>query len=176
MRISLAAIAAGVLLSGCGGMALRTPAAMANLSGSPGSQASGSIQFEQRGDRVLVDARISGLTPGPHGVHIHQKGNCTAANGSSAGPHFNPTADIHGGPADAHHHAGDLGNVVADASGVARLHLELAGIGLDAETTSVIGRSVLVGLRADDLVTQPDGGSGPPAACGLIGKSTDKWF
>lgn len=166
-----------LLLSGCGRMALRTPTATARLLavGSTGT-ATGVVNFQQHGERVIVDITMSGLTPGAHGVHIHHRGNCTRADGSSAGPHFNPHGQIHGGADTPQRHGGDLGNLVADAEGVAHLRLEVEDISLEADRLGVIGRSVLVRAGADDLTTQPDGGGGLPVACGLISKSTDKWF
>jgi superoxide dismutase, Cu-Zn family len=120
---------------------------------------------------VIVSGRITGLSPGPHGFHIHEKGNCTAPDGSSAGPHFNPGTMKHGGPATDVRHGGDLGNITADAGGVAEFTIAVAGISLGAEPTSVIGRSIIVHAKPDDLKTDPSGSSGARLACGLIGKN-----
>jgi Cu-Zn family superoxide dismutase len=119
---------------------------------------------------------VSGLTPGLHGFHVHEKGNCTAPDGSSAGPHFNPHNSVHGGPDAPQRHGGDLGNLKADASGTAVYRAEIRGISLGAGDDSVIGRAVIVHANPDDFQTQPAGNAGARLACGLIGKSKDKWF
>ncbi|MBM3791898.1 MAG: superoxide dismutase family protein, partial [Acidobacteria bacterium] len=79
-----------------------------------GSQVHGIVTFTKEGDRVRVVADIEGLTPGDHGFHIHEYGDCSAADATSAGGHFNPGMHAHGGPADQTRHAGDLGNITAD--------------------------------------------------------------
>jgi len=129
-----------------------------------------------QGEQVLVEARISGLTPGLHGFHVHERGNCTAPDGSSAGPHFNPHSGAHGGPESSSRHAGDLGNIEAGANGVAVYRAEVRGISLGTGVDSIIGRSVIVHEKPDDLSSQPAGNSGARLACGLISKSADKWF
>src|ERR1700682_122181 len=95
--------------------------AMATLHPSSGSEVKGQVTFTKTGDDVQVVADIQNLKPGKHGVHLHAKGDCSAPDASSAGAHFNPTHQHHGGPATAEHHAGDLGNIEADASGKAHL-------------------------------------------------------
>jgi Cu-Zn family superoxide dismutase len=169
-------LAAGVLLSACSSMSMRSPAATALLVPTKGNQVSGTVDFTQRGDTVVVVAKVTGLTPGAHGFHIHEKGNCTAADGSSAGGHFNPAGMVHGSPGGSPRHAGDLGNLEADNSGVANYKAEVTGISLGTGDDSIIGRAVIVHEKADDLTTQPTGNSGARLACGLISKSPDKWF
>jgi len=120
---------------------------------------------------VLVDARIDGLTPGLHGFHIHEKGDCSAPDGTSAGGHFNPSGMPHGDPAQAGHHAGDLGNLRADAQGNAKLQMSIPTqeITLAANAPhSIIGRSLIVHADPDDFKTQPTGNSGKRVACGVI--------
>ena len=68
------------------------------MSPTKGNSASGTVSFRQDGDSVVVVARISGLTPGAHGFHIHEKGDCSAPDATSAGGHFNPTGKAHGHP------------------------------------------------------------------------------
>ena len=97
-----------VLLACCGSLAacsnwsLRSPTATAALAPTKGSQTAGNVTFIQKGDKVLVDARVTGLTPGLHGFHVHDKGDCTAPDGTSAGPHFNPLKTPHAGPDSPH--------------------------------------------------------------------------
>src|SRR6202171_4981951 len=91
--------------------------AMATLHPSSGSEVKGQVTFTKTGDDVQVVADIENLKPGKHGFHIHEKGDCSAPDASSAGAHFNPTHQHHGGPATAEHHSGGLGNLTADATG-----------------------------------------------------------
>ncbi len=173
-RMYMIAAVAVVALAGCArmqGMMTKTPSASATVLPTKDSTVRGSIKFTQKDDRVVVSGRITGLTPGPHGFHIHEKGNCTAPDGSSAGPHFNPGTMKHGGPMTDVRHGGDLGNIVADAGGIAEFTIEATGISLGADAASVVGRSVVVHAKADDLQTDPSGSSGARLACGLIGKN-----
>ena len=176
MKTLLLAFAGLVLASsGCAPvhkMVARAPAATVTLLPTQGSEVRGNVTFAsvRRGQAVVVAGRITGLQPGTHGMHVHEKGNCTAPDGSSAGAHFNPAAQVHAGPRDPNHHAGDLGNVTADPSGVAEFSFEVEGLSLGVDTSSIIGRSLIVHAGADDLVTQPTGGSGARLACGLVSK------
>lgn len=149
----------------------RAPDATTTLLPTQGSEVRGKVKFTRKGSFVEVVGRITGLTPGAHGLHVHEKGNCTAPDASSAGPHFNPGSSAHGGPHDAAHHGGDLGNIVADAEGVAEFSTQVAGITLGADAASIIGRSLVVHADADDLQSQPSGNSGRRLACGLISKA-----
>ncbi|BFZ09462.1 hypothetical protein BsWGS_12501 [Bradybaena similaris] len=145
------------------------------LSAGTVSTVTGTITFtqEKAGDSTVVSGEVRGLTPGKHGFHIHEFGDYT--NGCvSAGAHFNPAGKNHGGPSDAERHAGDLGNIVANAEGVATVHLKDAQIPLIGEN-SVIGRSVVVHEKEDDLgkggneESLKTGNAGPRQACGVIG-------
>lgn len=128
----------------------------------------GTVTFTKVDKGVRVVANIEGLTPGKHGFHIHEFGDCSAPDAASAGDHFNPAAAPHGGAAAEKRHVGDLGNIEADASGVGKLdwidpHLSFEG------PNSILGRAVIVHAKPDDLTTQPTGGAGPRLACGVIG-------
>ena len=140
--------------------------ATAILHPSSGSEVKGQVTFTKTGDDVQVVADIENLKPGKHGFHIHEKGDCSAPDASSAGAHFNPTHQHHGGPATAEHHAGDLGNVTVDATG--RVHLEWTGKLQLNGPDSIIGKSVVVHEKEDDLKTDPTGNSGGRIACGVI--------
>jgi Cu-Zn family superoxide dismutase len=167
---------ASACLAGCKGVSLRSPTAYSNLAPTKGSSVSGTVNFTQHGDVVRVEAHVTGLSPGLHGFHVHEKGNCTAADGSSAGAHFNPHNSAHGGPDAPQHHAGDLGNLSADASGTAVYRAEIRGFSLGTGDDSIIGRAIIVHANPDDLQSQPAGNAGARLACGLISKSEDKWF
>lgn len=149
----------------------KAPGATAVLLPTKGSEVRGAVHFSQREGFVLVTGRITGLTPGAHGLHVHEKGNCTAQDASSAGPHYNPYNAPHAGPRSDAHHGGDLGNVIANVDGESEFTIEVHGITVGPVGNSVIGRSVVVHAEADDLVTQPAGNSGPRLACGLISRN-----
>ena len=176
MLTRLVSLAAVAVLAGCSNMSLRSATATAVLAPTKGSQASGTVNFTEKGEKVLVEARVTGLKPGLHGFHVHEKGNCTAPDASSAGAHFNPGGSQHGGPGGGARHGGDLGNLQADSTGTAVYSAEIAGISLGTGADSIIGRAVIVHANPDDLATQPAGNAGPRLACGLISKSKDKWF
>jgi len=161
---------------GCTNMQVRTPSASAQLAPTKGGQVAGKVVFLQRGDKVMIDARVTGLTPGLHGFHVHEKGDCSAPDASSAGAHFNPRKTDHGGTEGPERHAGDLGNLIADPSGLAVYKAELAGFTLGTGEDSIIGRALVVHGDPDDLLTQPAGNAGPRVACGLISLNPDQWF
>ena len=140
--------------------------AAAQLEPKSGSQVTGTVTFTKVGDEIQVVADIQNLKPGKHGFHIHEKADCSAADAASAGAHFNPTQKHHGGPMTAEHHTGDLGNLEADASGKA--HLDWKGKLSLSGTDSIIGKSVVVHEKEDDLKTDPSGNSGARIACGAI--------
>ena len=141
--------------------------AVASLEPASGSEVRGTVLFFAEGNGVRVEGSISGLTPGRHGLHIHEKGDCSAPDASSAGGHFNPTAQPHGSPDADMHHLGDFGNVTADASGVATVSRVMTGLTLEGPD-SIIGRALVVHADEDDLHSQPAGNSGARVACGVI--------
>jgi Cu-Zn family superoxide dismutase len=143
--------------------------AIAVLHPTAGNKVSGTVTFTPVADGVQVHAEISGLTPGKHGFHVHEFGDCSAADASSAGAHFNPKNQPHAGPDAIARHEGDMGNVEADASGNAKLDYVDHEISLTTDSRSIIGRSVVVHAKPDDLKTQPSGDSGARIACGVIG-------
>jgi Cu-Zn family superoxide dismutase len=128
----------------------------------------GFVLFTPLDHGVEISADITGLAPGKHGFHIHEFGDCSAPDGSSAGPHFNPEGTPHGAPGASESHAGDYGNLEADAGGHATLKFVSHRITLDRSATGVLGRSVIVHEKADDLTTQPTGAAGARIGCGVI--------
>jgi Cu-Zn family superoxide dismutase len=140
--------------------------ATCKLESKSGSKVTGTITFTKSGDDVQVVADITGLTPGKHGFHIHEKGDCSAADAASAGAHFNPSQHKHGGPATTERHDGDLGNIETDASG--KTHLDWKGQLSLSGADSIIGKSIVVHEKEDDLKTDPSGNSGSRVACGAI--------
>ena len=140
--------------------------AQAQLESKSNSKVTGMVTFTKVGDDIQVVADIQGLAPGKHGFHIHEKGDCSAPDAASAGGHFNPTMKHHGGPDTLDHHTGDLGNIVTDASG--KTHLEWKGKLSLSGKDSIIGKSVVVHEKEDDLKTDPAGNSGARVGCGAI--------
>ncbi len=123
---------------------------------------------EMEGDKVLVVGEIKGLTPSTeHGFHIHEKGDLNSPDLSSAGAHFNPTGEKHGGPHSARRHAGDFGNIKSNADGVAKIDMTVEGVSFQG-ANGIVGRSVIVHAKADDLMTDPSGNSGARVAGGVI--------
>ena len=169
----LAAVAAIVSLAGCGSprhmqMHGSGPSAVAVLEPTRGNQAAGTMSFEQQGSNVLVMARVTGLKPNQeHGFHVHEKGDCSSGDGTSAGGHFNPIGKPHG-PQHAEHHAGDMPALKADANGVADVRFILSGVSVGSGPADLIGRGVIVHADPDDYKTQPTGNSGARIACGVI--------
>jgi superoxide dismutase, Cu-Zn family len=144
-----------------------TQKATCALSPTKGNNVSGTVTFTKVKEGIKVVADVQGLTKGKHGFHIHDKGDCSAPDGSSAGGHFNPQGMKHNGPPDMERHAGDLGNLEANAAGKA--HYEYVDLMISFEgTNSIIGKSIIVHEKADDFVTQPTGNSGGRMACGVI--------
>lgn len=139
----------------------------ARLAPTIGNTASGTVTFTQQADGTLIKAEMTGLTQGPHGFHIHEKGDCSSGDGKSAGGHFNPNATAHGGPDDRIRHVGDLGNIKADASGNARYERLDTVVSLHG-ANSIVGKAVIVHAGRDDLTTQPTGAAGARVACGVI--------
>lgn len=137
------------------------------------SGVSGTFTFEAAQDgSVRIRAEVDGLTPGRHGFHIHEFGDCSAPDGASAGGHFNPSGHAHGAPGPASH-AGDYGNLDANAKGHASLSVTSTSISLDQGAQGIVGRSVIVHAGEDDLKTQPTGNSGGRIACTVIEMSGD---
>lgn len=133
-----------------------------------GNDVTGTVTFTQDGKNVKIVADLEGLTPGKHGFHIHQLGDCSAPDGTSAGGHYNPENVEHGGPNDAMRHVGDLGNIEASEDGTAHLEMTDSMVKLNGEH-SVIGRAIIVHAGEDDLTSQPTGAAGARVACGVIG-------
>jgi Cu-Zn family superoxide dismutase len=168
MMHRVAVLVVTLLMTGCASMAPSMPRASASLVATAGNATTGNVAFTPNGDRVRVLAKVSGLTPGAHGFHIHDKGDCSAPDGMSAGGHFNPTGKAHGNPAAGEHHGGDMPMLEADASGNAALDVTLEGFTLGSDANTIVGRAVIVHKDADDYKTQPTGNSGARVACGII--------
>lgn len=172
MKTLASVLVGAAFLSGCSIFMPVRPIAVADLKPTQGSSVSGTVSFVQRNGEILVDARVKGLTPGQHGFHIHEIGDCSAPDAMSAGGHYNPTRVAHGSPAAGAHHGGDFGNLTADANGDAQLEIglpiTLANMAKAGDSASIVGRAVVVHADPDDLTSQPAGNSGKRLACGII--------
>lgn len=140
------------------------------LASASGSLASGKLSLRPTGDGVRLTGEIGGLTPSSvHAIHIHEKGDCSAADASSAGGHFNPAAQPHGQVNHGAHHAGDMDNLNSNAEGVARVDAQASGVTLGGGAPNdVAGRAVVVHAAPDDYKSQPAGNAGARVACGII--------
>ncbi len=171
MRRVIVIAVASVFVGGCAGMMGDQPAATADLVATRGNTASGTVNFTPKNGKVLVTARVSGLTPGSHGFHIHEKGDCSSGDGMSTGGHFNPTGQPHAHTSTAMRHAGDMPMLVADASGNATLTVELDVMTIGSGPADIVGKGLIVHKDPDDFKTQPTGNSGARVACGVIRKT-----
>ncbi len=144
------------------------PMAVAMLHPTSGSQAVGMVHFQQMADgSVEVKVDLKNVPPGVHGFHVHDKGDC-GDNGNAAGGHFNPMSMPHGAPDAVSHHAGDFGNVTADASGTVSATFTTHSVTVTAGDKSVVGHAVILHGNPDDLTSQPSGNAGPRIACGVV--------
>jgi len=186
-----AAVTAALALSACtttpaptAPTAARTPAAApasvsttstarqgtANLASASGSMVSGKIMLMPMGGGVHMTGTVGGLAPnGVHGFHVHEKGDCSAADASSAGGHFAPFDNPHGKRDSGPHHAGDMDNITANAEGVASINKHLNGLTLGGGATNdIAGLAIVVHAKPDDYTSQPAGDAGARLACGVI--------
>ena len=182
MRIALLAAATAVFLTACGS-APKKPAgpniptlstakqATANLASASGSLVSGKVTLVPMGaGGVHLTGTVGGLPANStHGFHIPEKGDCSAVDGSSAGPHFNPFTSVHGRANAGDHHSGDMDNVVSNAEGVVQLNVHVGGVTLGGGSVNdIAGRALVVHAAADDYTSQPAGNAGTRVACGVI--------
>jgi Cu-Zn family superoxide dismutase len=146
--------------------------AEATLAPKSGSKVSGTVVFSRVQNAVQVIASITGGTPGKHGIHIHEKGDCSAADASSAGGHFNPTGAPHAGPTAQARHVGDLGNITVKEDGVGYLTLDVPTLNGFTDWNAIVGKAVVVHAKGDDEKSQPAGAAGDRIACGVIQAAT----
>lgn len=192
VSLATSLFAAAILLAGCGKRAPDTPPqdlpppgsadtsstappaepeASVTLNPTQGNTAAGELRLASTATGVRLTGTITGLAPnGEFGFHVHENGDCSAPDASSAGPHFNPNNAQHGNPAGDAHHAGDMTNLTSDAQGTAQVDVTVEGVTLGlGQPTDVDRRAVVVHEKADDYTSQPAGNSGSRIACGVIG-------
>lgn len=160
----------GVVFVGCASNDIKSRKyARATLDSRSLSNVRGVVDFVQVGNEVLLTGYFSGLEPdSEYGFHIHEKGDCTAQDASSAGGHFNPRLHSHGAPGGENSHAGDLPNIASDMNGNAIYTASISGVSLDNSPNGILDKSAIVHHDADDYVSQPAGNSGARIACGII--------
>ncbi len=150
--------------------------AMAQISSASGSTLTGEATFTDNGDgTVTLNLNVQGATPGEHALHLHQNGDCSAPDATSAGGHWNPSMTDHGKREEgATYHAGDIDNIVVGADSTGTLTMTVKGwsVGGD-ENTNVIGRAIIIHAQADDFVSQPAGAAGAREGCGVIVEKTN---
>jgi superoxide dismutase, Cu-Zn family len=135
------------------------------------STATGKVQFQEVDGIVSLYAEFSGLTPGNHAIHIHEKADCSSPDGKSAGGHWNPTLEKHGKWGDSEgYHKGDIGNFEADANGNGSISMQTDEwcIGCGDEKKDILGKGIIVHQGVDDFTTQPTGDAGGRVSCGGI--------
>ncbi len=136
------------------------------------SNVQGMVNFVEKDGMVAMSATFSGLSPGEHAIHIHEKADCSAADGTSTGGHWNPTAQPHGKWGDAAgFHKGDIGNFLANEDGSAEVSFETDAwcIGCGDPNKDILGKAVIVHQGSDDFTSQPSGAAGPRISCtGII--------
>src|SRR5690554_2320948 len=147
-----------------------TLTAIAEISGASGSEVTGTATFTQNenGD-VTMAIRVENLSPGEHAIHLHENGDCSAPDATSAGSHWNPTDDPHGKRGDNGFHAGDIDNLVAGEDGVATLEMEFDDWSIGgSEESNILNKAVIIHADPDDFESQPAGAAGGRIACGVI--------
>ena len=139
--------------------------AVATLEPKSGSKVTGTARVTPSASGAVVLVTVQDASPGEHGVHIHEKGDCSDPAAMSAGAHFNPNQGAHhGGPNTPVRHGGDLGNINVNATGGGLLVVTVSDLSVD----NVVGRSVVVHEKQDDLQSDPAGNSGARIACGVL--------
>ena len=136
-----------------------------------GSTAKGEAYFTESNGMVTLEAKFSGLKPGTHAIHIHEKADCSAEDATSSGGHWNPTHAQHGKWGDAEgYHKGDIGNFEVGDDGIGRISMQTDEwcIGCGDENKDILGKAVIVHEGKDDFTTQPTGDAGGRISCGGI--------
>ncbi|MBN8554857.1 MAG: superoxide dismutase family protein [Deltaproteobacteria bacterium] len=134
-----------------------------------GSYTTGTLSFTQEGKIVRISGLVSGLSPGLHGIHIHENPDCSADDASSAGQHFSLAGQIHGRLGVKTSHLGDLGNIQAGQEGQAIVSITSDRVSLGSDKQrSIRGRSIVIHSQEDDFKSQPSGESGTRIACAVI--------
>ncbi|MEP6995689.1 MAG: superoxide dismutase family protein [Acidobacteriota bacterium] len=165
-----AAIATAALLACTGAWAHDTAAtAKTTIESRSGSKVTGKAVFtELSAGGIKAEIWVENAAPGTHGLHLHEKGDCSAPDAASAGGHFNASGNPHASPTDKARHNGDLGNIEVGADGKGHLEITSDLLTVKPGPNSVVGKAVVVHEKADDLTTQPSGNAGGRFGCGVV--------
>jgi len=142
--------------------------ATAKVEGRSNVAVAGEATFTEVKDGVKLSLTLTGVPPGVHAVHLHEKGDCSAPDAMSAGGHFNPTSVAHGAPTADPHHAGDFGNMTVGADGKGKIDLTTKMLTVADGPNSVVGRAIIIHASEDDMKTQPTGNAGGRIGCGVF--------
>jgi Cu-Zn family superoxide dismutase len=161
-----------VSLATAGSAVAATKSAHADLVNAQGATV-GHAKLTASSDGVRISVSVEQLTPGDHGIHIHNVGKCEGPAFTTAGGHFNPTSAHHGihNAADPKPHLGDLPNLTIDSKGKGKLSFVISGATLDPGPNSLVhdgGTALVIHAKVDDLMSDPSGNSGDRIACGVI--------
>lgn len=159
---TILSVAAGALL-----LASCTTTKTLNVSSKSGTDTQGTAKFTQSNKMVEMDLNVYKLTPGPHAVHLHEFGDCSSADASSAGGHWNPSGEMHGKWEKDEFHMGDIGNLVADKEGTARLVFKTDKWCMNCTDAqkNIMGKSLVIHAGKDDFKSQPSGNAGGRIGC-----------
>jgi Cu-Zn family superoxide dismutase len=144
--------------------------AIAMVSSASGSNVSGTATFTPTSDgKVKMVLALDNLTAGEHAVHLHENGDCSAADATSAGGHWNPTGDNHGKRGENDYHAGDIDNLEVGENGIGTLEMVVEGWSIgDGQDSDILNKAIIIHADADDFTSQPSGAAGSRVACGVI--------
>lgn len=143
-------------------------------------RAVGQATFTEGPDGVLIRLEFSAgaLSPGWHGLHLHQRGDCSdfAAGFQAAGGHLGMSRRVRHGLMNADGpEAGDLPNIFAAPAGPFAAEIFTAHVTMNG--VPVLGRqplldgdgaALMIHANADDQVTQPIGNAGARVACAAL--------
>ena len=169
-----------VSLGSCGQERRETDAnamrhAVAHMAATTGNHATGIVTFTEVPGGIHVVASFEGVPEGEHGFHVHEHGDCSSGDGTSAGAHWNPEGVAHAGRDAATRHVGDLGNIRADAHDGARTEFVDGVLTLDG-ANSIVGKGFILHADEDDLISQPAGAAGARVSCGVIELARGAWL
>ncbi|ELR73289.1 copper/zinc-superoxide dismutase [Fulvivirga imtechensis AK7] len=144
--------------------------AIANIASASGSKLTGKATFRQQEDgKVKFELEVKNAKPGQHAVHLHENGDCSAADASSAGGHWNPTNTKHGKRGEGEFHKGDIGNMEVGNDGNGSMEMTVEGWSIGgAKDSNILNKAVIVHAGADDFTSQPSGAAGAMIGCGVI--------
>ena len=149
--------------------AMPSQQAIAIIGPASGSALAGTAIFTQNGDTITLAIEVQNVSPGLHAVHIHETGDCSAPDATSAGGHWNPTNVAHGKWGEGEFHLGDIGNITVgeDGTGTIELTTDLWEMGTGSDL-DIVGTGIIVHAGADDFTSQPSGAAGARIGCGAV--------